>query len=83
MSDEPSGKKWDAWKASWWNKVYPPKIVTSKSETMNKEIESVHSMKFSMKNAGPALTNILMVPMSIFPWWKAIIVRHCIRKEHF
>ena len=44
---------------------------------MKNKLESVHSMKFSMKKAGPALSTTLIVLMFIFPWWKAIIVKHC------
>ena len=38
-------------------------------------------MKFRMKKAGPALSSILKVSISIFPWRKAIIDKPCITNQ--
>jgi len=48
------------------------------SKKNNSNIENIHSMKFRMKKAGPALSSILKVSIFIFPWRKAIIAKPCI-----
>jgi len=53
----------------------------SKRKSNNSNIENIHSMKFRMKKAGPALSSILKVSISIFPWRKAIIDKPCITNQ--
>lgn len=50
-------------------------------ENNNSNLKNIHSTKFSMKKAGPALSSTLKVSMSIFPWRKAIIAKPCITNK--